>query len=381
MLVPLVLAVRSVCDSVCHGDETLVKRADWHKPTIDISVITNDRPDSLARLLRSLSAANYYGDSVSLILNLEQTSDSRTRELATNFAWPHGSKTVRQRIIHAGLLPAVVEAWYPSSPHDSYGVLLEDDTEVSPQFYGWLKFALLTYRYTSPNATFSPIYGISLYQPQHIELKPEGRRPFNATALLARLGLEPVTAPYLAQVPCSWGALFFPESWSGFQHFFALRLADVLAPLKLEDSAIVGPIRSTRWPKSWKKYFIEWVYLRGEAMVYPNFHGPEPESLSTNHLEQGTHIHEVVGAESRVRKMFDVPLMAKDRSLLGGIGPTGRLRKPDEMVLVDLWGEVSSLTEVKERGWMAARTVGLCGKEMDTRKRFGLNELVCRDMY
>ncbi|KAG0149627.1 hypothetical protein CROQUDRAFT_39629, partial [Cronartium quercuum f. sp. fusiforme G11] len=313
---------------------------DWHKPKIDISVITNDRPASLARLLSSLTGANYYGDSVNVILNLEQTSDARTRQLAIGFKWSHGSKTVRQRIIHGGLLPAVLEAWYPSSAHDSYGVLLEDDTEVSSQFYGW---------------------------------------PFNATELLSRLGLQPVTAPYLSQVPCSWGALFFPESWAGFQHFLGLRLADVLGPLRLEDSAIVGAIRSTRWPKSWKKYFIEWVYLRGEAMVYPNYHaGPsEPESLSTNHLERGTHIHETVEAESRVRRMFEVPLMGQMRSLLGGIGPWARLPRLEEMVLVDLWGEVSSLSEVSERGWMAARTVGICSSGEES--RFGLDELICQN--
>ncbi|KAA1112426.1 hypothetical protein PGTUg99_002982 [Puccinia graminis f. sp. tritici] len=281
---------------------------EWHKPKIDISVITNDRSVSLSRLLGSLERAAYYGDTVNLVINMEQTADQPTRKLVEGFEWKHGSKTVRKRIIQGGLLPAVVESWYPSSAHDSYGVLLEDDVEVSGYFYGWLKFALLEYRYSGRPA--GAIYGISLYQPQHSELRPEGRRPFHAPALLAGLGVHPSTMPYASQVPCSWGALFFPETWTAFERYLTFRLANQLSGLQLHQPVIPSPIRSNRWPKSWKKYLIEWVYLRGLVMLYPNYHhinhsdhhhteqsewaegeGLVPMGLSTNHLEIGTHVH------------------------------------------------------------------------------------------
>jgi len=285
----------------------------WHKPKIDISVITNDRSRSLSRLLGSLERAAYYGDEVNLVINMEQTADRETRKLVEEFQWKQGSKTVRKRIIQGGLLPAVVESWYPSSAHDSYGVLLEDDVEVSGYFYGWLKFALLWYRYSGRAA--GSIYGISLYQPQHSELRPEGRRPFNAPGLLTALGVEPSTMPYGSQVPCSWGALFFPETWVAFERYLTFRLANKLPGLRLDQPVIPSPIRSNRWPKSWKKYLIEWVYLRGQVMIYPNYHqllSPAPSDpmmanptkqtddleptlvptgLSTNHLEIGTHVH------------------------------------------------------------------------------------------
>ncbi|PLW10751.1 hypothetical protein PCANC_09490 [Puccinia coronata f. sp. avenae] len=285
----------------------------WHQPKIDISVITNDRSRSLARLLSSLERAAYYGDRVNLVINMEQTADVETRRLVEGYAWGQGSKTVRKRIIQGGLLPAVVESWYPSSAHDSYGVLLEDDVEVSGYFYGWLKFALLWYRYSGRPA--GAVYGISLYQPQHSELRPEGRRPFHAPRLLAELGVHPHTVPYASQVPCSWGALFFPETWTAFHRYLTFRLANKLPATRLDQPVIPSPIRSNRWPKSWKKYLIEWVYLRGQVMLYPNYHhlhapspddhdhpltdpaphqeGPTlvPVGLSTNHLEIGTHVH------------------------------------------------------------------------------------------
>ena len=55
---------------------------------------------------------------------------------------------LHHRVVHAGLLTAIVESWYPQS-NDSYGVLLEDDVEVSPLFYAWMKMAILRYRYVS----------------------------------------------------------------------------------------------------------------------------------------------------------------------------------------------------------------------------------------
>jgi hypothetical protein len=135
--------VSSDCGVIVANAELLF--LDWHIPRIDLSVITNDRPHSLSRLLASLTAARYYGDVVQLKINLEQTADAETRQTVAHFRWASGVVHVQHRIIAAGLLPAVVEAWYPHD-NDSYGVLLEDDIEVSPMFYAWIKMAILRYR-------------------------------------------------------------------------------------------------------------------------------------------------------------------------------------------------------------------------------------------
>ena len=112
---------------------------------MDISIITKDRPHSLARLLDSLSSAHLYGDVLNMRINLEQSSDAETMRIAQSFEWPHGNVYLHHRVIHGGLLPAVVESWYPSTD-DTYGLLLEDDVEVSPLFYAWIKMTLLRYK-------------------------------------------------------------------------------------------------------------------------------------------------------------------------------------------------------------------------------------------
>ncbi len=55
-----------------------------------------------------------------------------------------------------GLLPAVVESWYPNSNH-SYGLLLEDDVELSPLFYAWIKMTILRYRWVMLPSIMDPI--------------------------------------------------------------------------------------------------------------------------------------------------------------------------------------------------------------------------------
>ena len=42
-------------------------------------------------------------------------------------------------------MTAVTESWFPAGNH-TYGIILEDDIQVSPHFYAWTKIALLRYR-------------------------------------------------------------------------------------------------------------------------------------------------------------------------------------------------------------------------------------------
>lgn len=110
--------------------------------------------------------------------------------------------------------------------------------------------------------------------------------------------------PFLSQIPCSWGAVYFPEHWRAFHEYLAVRLSGAL-PL----TAVVAPgVRSNRWTRSWKKYFIELVFLRGHVMLYPNF--AAYRSLSTNHLEVGAHVRAMPPeAYERKRRLYRLPLL------------------------------------------------------------------------
>ncbi|KAL8280882.1 hypothetical protein RQP46_006561 [Phenoliferia psychrophenolica] len=346
----------------------------WHTPKIDITVITNDRPTSLNRLLTALQDAHYFGDSVSLALNLEQTADRTTQRLVDDFPWSFGPLAVRHRIILGGLMPAIVESWYPSS-NDSYGVFLEDDVEVSPMFYSWLKFTILHYRYHSATrARSTRLFGVSLYQQRNIELRLEGRQPFDAHKLFDDLSI-PSTSPYLSQIPCSWGAAYFPEVWREFHAYLALRLSETALPI---TDAIVPEIKSNKWPRSWKKYFIELVYMRGYVMLYPNY--ADFLSFSTNHLEKGTHIH-VDTVDEKRKRQFNVPLMQRNSSIVGGL-PGQQLPDWDALPVLDLWGAVASDDDLVERGWQSVAQLDTCPPfRLDVAPTYNARELLCAKVY
>lgn len=249
-------------------------------------------------------------------------------------------------------MPAIVESWYPSS-NDNYGVILEDDIEVSPLFYTWIKYNILHYRYSKRDMGYDRIYGISLYSPRNLELLPEGRIEFDPNDVLLPSDFSPRT-PYASQVPCSWGAVYFPEHWREFHHYLTTRLMDIRHSQRLHIH--VPNSRSERWKKSWKKYFIEMVYLRAYVMVYPNFQAFE--SFSTNHLEFGTHIkHEraQVALDS-----FVVPLMQRN-TILSQL-PDHRLPRFDELPMMDLWGDLMTHDEMEKVAATWHQAVSMCAR-------------------
>jgi hypothetical protein len=199
--------------------------------------------------------------------------------------WQHGNSRVKFRFQKAGLIGNVVEAWWPASDHE-YGFLFEDDIEASPYFYAWAKMAVLQYRYGPGNETdlARRMYGISLIQQKTNELDKE-RKSQSWTADAEIRGTRFADhSPYLSQVPSSWGELFFPEIWREYHKFIQMR-HNKETYLKLEEGLVTPSVVSDTWTTSWKRYLIELVFLRGYAMLYPNY--ADFQSLSTNHVELG----------------------------------------------------------------------------------------------
>ena len=157
----------------------------WHVPRVHVSVITHRRPASLSRLLRSLSSAHYLGDAVSLSFSIDAGADAQTLSLARTYPWAHGPRSATLRVRRGGLIAAVVESWFPEDER-SYGLLLEDDIEVSPYFYVYLKLVLLGYVY----ATDAPPTNLA----GHLAVHAAPRRAADAAAADRRLQDDPRAA-------------------------------------------------------------------------------------------------------------------------------------------------------------------------------------------
>ncbi|XP_057479617.1 uncharacterized protein LOC130766908 [Actinidia eriantha] len=307
----------------------------WNKMHVSVNIITQNRVHSLARLLKSLADAYYLGDEIPISFNMDTMVDEATIRLVNSFNWPHGPKTLRRRIIQGGLIRAVSESWYPSSD-DDYGLLLEDDIEVSPYYYLWIKYALLAYHY-DPQVSLPELASISLYTPRLVEVVKE-RPKWNATEFFKQI--HPNT-PYLHQLPCSWGAVFFPKQWREFYVYMNMRFTENAKqnPVQIPKS------RTNGWQASWKKFLIDMMYLRGYVALYPNF--PNQASFSTNHMEPGAHIAARDNAVKHDKSDFEVPLLKDDfRKFL----PGGKLPPASKLPSLNLFNRVVSLKELKAVG-------------------------------
>ncbi|TVU25623.1 hypothetical protein EJB05_28126, partial [Eragrostis curvula] len=307
--------------------------------------VSKNRAVSLRRLLTSLRNAYYLGDEVPISFNMDAGVDAATLKVVDSFDWPHGPKSLRRRIAQAGLIRAVTESWYPSSDHD-YGLLLEDDVEVSRYYYLWVKYALLAYRY-DPAVSLPELSSISLYTPRLVEVVKE-RPQWNATDFFGKLVMHPNT-PYLHQLPCSWGAVFFPKHWREFYAYMAASSTEDKSPVQIPGS------RTNGWQGSWKKFLIEMMYMRGYVTLYPNF--PNQTSFSTNHMEPGVHI----GAKHNVHKHrkidYEVPLLDHDFTTLL---PMGKMPPASELPVLNLFNQAASIKGLKAAGAKLGQDVLSC---------------------
>ena len=218
------------------------------------------------------------------------------------------------------------------------------------------------------------MFGISLYQPKVIETKPKGREFFNPRTLFAANDITEYTTPYLSQIPCSWGALYFPEHWREFHSYLNVRFSEALFSI---DAIVVPDARSNRWSKSWKKYFIELAYLRGYVMVYPNY--DNFVSLSTNHFEIGSHVKNT-SRESYVKKreMFRVPVMGLEGPARLMDLPNGTLPGFNDLPVLDLFGQLSSLEDLIQLGQTRqSEVVPNCEPSFENHVRPDFRALLC----
>jgi hypothetical protein len=270
---------------------------------------------------------------------LDTGASNETFNVVDSFAWPKDLVSIRHRTKNAGIFYAVTEGWYPSSDHE-YGLMLEDDIEVSSSYYAWAKYSILKYRYSDTiyNNT-SQLFGISLYSPRFAEITSK-KRPF----LVEELGV-PIGTPYLFQLPCSWGAVYFPEHWRKFHSFLEKR------PPTL---TYIPKIRSNTWSKSWKKYFIELVFIEGLVMLYPNF--GDGLSFSTNRVERGEHFHTV---SATMKERYMMPLFKEDDFVFKLANHS--LPEWDSLPLFNVYHERDILANITDMGLSFQRKEGIDG--------------------
>ncbi|KAJ8493154.1 hypothetical protein OPV22_014875 [Ensete ventricosum] len=297
----LLLLVFSFHSTTSSSPRSSLLLSENHNPnprfTFIIKLLTFDRIDSLRRCLRSLAAADYAGDRVHLHVLVdhfrpanESSAPSVDRKLEESrrildlidlFRWVHGEKIVHYRTANAGLQAQWLEAWWPSSDHE-FAFVVEDDLELSPLYYKFLKRLILKYYYDPANYDPS-IYGASLQRPRFVAGKKGNK-----------LQLSSETRIFLYQMVGTWGQLLFPKPWKEFRLWYDEHKAKEIKP-------ILQGMVTTGWYKRfgeriWTPWFIKFIHSRGYYNLYTNF--KQERALSISHRDAGVNYGKTVGPDS-----------------------------------------------------------------------------------
>lgn len=327
---------------------------------VRIVVIAWRRQASLSRLLDSLLLTHTCQHSVPLRFLLDGDAAPAVLSLVRAFKWPHGPATVDAfPPPRLGLRRIWLEAFAERSGEKGHHVVvLEDDLKVSPFWFAWLLHATHKYNLTSSGYDLVErgVVGISLYTPRlnEISLGREHNQPWRASSHIA----EPA---FLMQLPSSWGALYFAPFLRHFKRFYAVRTRWPLYNTSADDDPMKqrtasNPLlnlpncRANHWPRSWKRFMIEFMYTGGLTMLYPVM--PEEASFSTTFVEPGEHTNASWWFPAEDTSLDGlhtgkpektVPLMVVKRDFLSA---TIRLPRFSELVVIDLHHRSSSACQL-----------------------------------
>lgn len=223
-----------------------------------IVVVAYNRPDSLTRLLESVSRIQtQFTPHLYISIDNAHEGNAAVESVAKTFDWPW-EKTVVKHPENLGLREHILKC---GGLCETYGsaIILEDDLIVSPSFYDKAVQMLEAY------SDAANVAGISLYT-----------YPYNESAGIPFKPVKGTGDVHLMRQVSSWGQAWTAGQWRRFITWYEPRKTSPLS------SSLPANIRS--WPESsWKKYFIDFVSSNDQYIVYPN------RSLTSNCGDPGTH--------------------------------------------------------------------------------------------
>jgi len=229
-------------------------------PSGRLIVMTMNRAESLQRLLNSIRRAQYEGDRVDLDIWIDRIDSTaplnrNISRVVTGFSWPYGAKTIYTRRQPGGLYQQWMYTWDLNSPGD-IAVILEDDLEVSPAFYQWLKVARSKY------GNDADVGGYTL---QRQVLRP--RKPPPAV-YQGNLRLPADVTVFKYRLQGSWGFAPKREKWREFLRWYESKrilgekpYVDNLKTTEWYKGQERGEIAPTMWTQWWIKFADERNYF------------------------------------------------------------------------------------------------------------------------
>ncbi|XP_022731875.1 uncharacterized protein LOC111286256 isoform X2 [Durio zibethinus] len=265
--------------------------------SLTIKVLTFNRLNSLTRCLTSLSNAHYLPDHpVHLHIFIDHFPNQSQYYIAPKpqdslgilrfidgFEWKWGQKIVHYRTTNVGLQAQWLEAWWPTSD-DEFAFVVEDDLELSPLFFKYLRALILNYYYNASN--FSPfVYGASLQRPRFVPGRQGNKMLLDSTSGL-----------FLYQLVGTWGQLLFPKPWKEFRLWYDDHKAKDIKPFL--DGMVTTGWYKKMGERIWTPWFIKFIHSRGYFNIYTKF--LDEKSLSVSHRDVGVNYGKTAGPDSQL---------------------------------------------------------------------------------
>eukprot|EP00090_Calanus_glacialis_P047235 TRINITY_DN9692_c0_g1_i1.p1 TRINITY_DN9692_c0_g1~~TRINITY_DN9692_c0_g1_i1.p1 ORF type:complete len:343 (+),score=82.89 TRINITY_DN9692_c0_g1_i1:187-1215(+) len=248
--------------------------------TMKVFVLTMNRPESLTRLLNSISDTffEYAGDKIELEIHVDKSHGLLYEEcvkIAQNYTLPPGRGTVTAKIAkeNHGLRAAWFDCWSPKTDTE-HAIIVEDDLELAPTWLSWLRKAWLSYRHREDVA------GITLSRQFLMFKKPE------------RADLEIINDhfPFLYKLVGTWAFSPHPKKWREFLAWFNSLDSEAFDPyvpgLVTSDWLHIHTWQGRRH-MTWEQWHIYYGEQHGLYTMYINL--PKQEVLANHWREAGVH--------------------------------------------------------------------------------------------
>ena len=266
-----------------------------------ITVLTMNRVASLLRLLRSLEASDYNQDPVSLVIKIDYSEEhAAVMDVASQFKFTHGPKTVHVSQENIGLRQAWLQAWRPQD-QCARGIILEDDIELAPAWYLWLNNAWDAYRIRDD------LMGISLSRQTQ---KMMNLSHFGQDS--AHYGYEIVNnhEPFLWKCVGSWGFSPHPLRWTQFldwQDTVAIGTPwSVVVPNILPSAWWTSLIQEGRERSMWTQYMHYFVTYVEPDLHFLYLNLPQNRTIAAHYREAGEHYQGGLGVDFQLAQQVDM---------------------------------------------------------------------------
>ncbi|KAM0261697.1 hypothetical protein ACHAQJ_002149 [Trichoderma viride] len=257
--------------------------AAWNDVSFDILIQAPQHgTGNLKRLLKSLARADMAGVSPPhLTVELPTVIEEDLNGFLNGYEWPPRALSAtprprllslrhripRQKMSEEESSVRFLESFWPAKPFHSHVLVLSPHTEVTSQFFHYVKYSILQRRYsTIANRQHweSKLFGISFSAPTTYL---DDATQFTPPKPLEGQEFDTEGTPFLWQAPNSDAILIFGDKWVELHGYVSRLLEKQHASSTMPD--LVAKKRVGKKHPAWLEYTLQLSRLRGYFTLYP----------------------------------------------------------------------------------------------------------------